>query len=326
MNIFYKWPFRFISTRYLGAWVLLCITFTNPLLAASSERPRKIAFVISKASPAYQQVVTGAEEKLLGQSSVYSFDGMLQGADRKIDQAIETADIIVTVGAGATEAVVSKGPSQPVIAALITDSAFSAIAEKYYASRQQALDSGLSVIFLDQPVKRSIELSKMLMPSASNVGLMLGPASLPRLEEFGSHVSNAGMNPILVAVNARDNPIKVLEPAIKRADVFIPVPDSRLINISTAKWILQLSYRYKVPVVAYSRAYLKAGALAAVYTSPENVAQQVSELVAEVVNSEEGTGLAHMPAYFSVEFNTNVAEHLGIDLKDTEFYLERLND
>jgi len=114
----------------------------------------------------------------------------------------------------------------------------------------------------------------MLMPSASNVGLMLGPASLPRLEEFGNHVSNAGMNPILVAVNARDNPIKVLEPAIKRADVFIPVPDSRLINISTAKWILQLSYRYKVPVVAYSRAYLKAGALAAVYTSPENVAHR----------------------------------------------------
>ena len=326
MNIFYKWPFRFISTRYLGAWVLLCIIFSNPLLAASSETPRKIAFVISKASPAYQQVVTGAEEKLLGQSSVYSFDDMLQGADRKIDQAIETADIIVTVGAGATEAVVSKNPSQPVIAALITDSAFSAIAQQYYGSSEQALASGVSVICLDQPVKRSIELSKLLIPSVENVGLMLGPASLSKLEEFGSHVSNAGMTPILVAVNAEDNPIKALEPIIKRSDVFIPVPDSRLINVATAKWILQLSYRYKVPVVAYSQAYLNAGALAAVYTSPENVAQQVSELVAKQAESEDGSGLAHMPAYFSVEFNTNVAEHLDIRLKDQQFYLDRLKD
>ena len=200
-------------------------------MAASSETPRKIAFVISKASPAYQQVVTGAEEKLLGQSSVYSFDDMLQGADRKIDQAIETADIIVTVGAGATEAVVSKNPSQPVIAALITDSAFSAMTQQYYGSSEQALASGVSVICLDQPVKRSIELSKLLIPSVENVGLMLGPASLSKLEEFGSHVSNAGMTPILVAVNAEDNPIKALEPIIKRSDVFIPVPDSRLINV-----------------------------------------------------------------------------------------------
>jgi len=33
-----------------------------------------------------------------------------------------------------------------------------------------------------------------------------------------------------------------------------------------------------------------------------------------------------MPAYFSVEFNTNVAEHLDIRLKDQQFYLDRLKD
>jgi hypothetical protein len=33
-----------------------------------------------------------------------------------------------------------------------------------------------------------------------------------------------------------------------------------------------------------------------------------------------------MPAYFSVEFNTNVAEHLGIGLQDKQFYLDRLKD
>ena len=84
--------------------------------------------------------------------------------------------------------------------------------------------------------------------------------------------------------------------------------------------------RYFSCVVAYSQAYLNAGALAAVYTSPENVAQQVSELVAKQAESEDGSGLAHMPAYFSVEFNTNVAEHLDIRLKDQQFYLDRMKD
>jgi ABC-type uncharacterized transport system substrate-binding protein len=325
MSILHKWLSVLSSKNVRGPCLLLCI-FVGPVLAASPEKPTNIAFVISKASSAYQQVVSGAESNLLEQNNQYSFVSMVQGDHSKIDRALQSADLIVTVGAGATEAVVGKAPSQPVIAALITDSAFSAIVQKYYGSRDQALASGLSVICLDQPVKRSIKLSKLLVPSASNVGLMLGPASSSKLEEFGRHVTETGMEPILVSVNTRDNPIKTLEPIIKRSDVFIPVPDSRLINIATAKWILQLSYRHKVPVVAYSKAYLSAGALAAVYTSPENVAQQVFELIVKYENSEGSAGAAHMPAYFSVEFNTNVAEHLGIRLQDKQFYLDRLKD
>lgn len=326
MGILHKWLSVLSSMRCREVSLLLWFALVSPALAASPEKPRTIAFVVSKASSAYEQVVSLAESNLLAQNNQYSFVTLLQGAEADIDRALETADLIVTVGAGATQRVVSKEPSQPVIAALITDSAFSAIAQQYYGSREQALAAGLSVICLDQPVKRSIQLSKLLIPSASNIGLMLGPASLPKLEEFERHVTEAGLEPILVSVNARDNPIKALEPIIKRSDVFIPVPDSRLINIATAKWILQLSYRYKVPVVAYSKAYLNAGALAAVFTSPENVAQQVSELIAQHGDETSGSGAAHMPAYFSVEFNTNVAEHLDIRLKDKQFYLDRLKN
>ena len=306
--------------------MLLFVVVASPVLAAGLEKPQNIAFVVSKNSSAYQQVVSGAKSNLHGQGDHYTFVSMSQSASSKIERALETADLIVTVGAGATQVVVSQAPSQPVIAVLITYSAFLAIAQKYYGSKEQALASGLSVVCIDQPVERSIQLSKLLMPSASNVGLMLGPGSLSKLEEFGRYVTDAGMEPILVSVNASDNPIKTLELIIKRSDVFIPVPDSRLINIATAKWILQLSYRYKVPVVAYSKAYLNAGALAAVYTSPENVAQQVSELIEIYGNSAISSGAAHMPAYFSVEFNNNVAEHLDIRLQDKQFYIDRLED
>ena len=83
----------------------------------------------------------------------------------------------------------------------------------------------------------------------------------------------------IVKVSATENPILIIEPVIKKSDIFIPVPDSRLINIATAKWILQLSYRYRVPVIAYSMAYLNGGALAAIYSSPENVGRQTADLI-----------------------------------------------
>ena len=105
--------------------------------------------------------------------------------------------------------------------------------------------------------------------------------------------------------------------------MFVPLPDSRLINVATAKWILHLSYRYKVPVIAFSKAYLRAGALTAIYSSPENVAMQsVDWFSGEEQNNRSGRLFS--PTYFSINFNYSVAAHLGITLEDTSFYAEKL--
>ena len=111
---------------------------------------------------------------------------------------------------------------------------------------------------------------------------------------------------------------------MKASDIFIAVPDSRLINVATARWILQLSYRHKVPVIAYSKTYLNAGALAAIYSSPENVGMQAAELILSNDTLSAETGGVHLPYYFSVQFNASVAAHLNIRLKNKQFYLDQL--
>ena len=106
---------------------------------------------------------------------------------------------------------------------------------------------------------------------------MLGPASVHRQAELSKYITDSGLQPQFVSISAKDNPIHKIEPVLSRSDVFIPISDSRLINIATAKWILHLSYRHKVPVIAFSKSYLKAGALAAIYSSPADVAKILSE-------------------------------------------------
>jgi len=154
--------------------------------------------------------------------------------------------------------------------------------------------------------------------------VMLGPSAVGRQAELTDIISAAGMQPQFVSIEPRDNPIHKIEPVLRNSDVFIPVPDSRLINLATAKWVLHLSYRHKVPVIAFSRTYLKAGALAAIYSSPANVAMQTLELIAEKVASPDRAGRAYSPKYYSIHFNYSVAATLDVPLRKEKFYRQQL--
>jgi len=304
-----------------GIVLLLLFSVSNQTFAHPVAEPTHVSFVVSRTSEPYQKVVAVVQAALF--NNHYSFSEIHQSAINDIENALVTADIIVTVGAGAAAQVMSLNPTVQVIASLITDSAFASLAEKHYGSTKAAFSAGVSLICLDQPVQRSIKLAKVLMPEARSAGLMLGPASHQNAGMLSSQVKKAGMVSEIAKVSATENPILIIEPVLKKSDIFIPVPDSRLINIATAKWILQLSYRYRVPVIAYSQAYLNGGALAAIYSSPENVGRQTADLIIEGKRIS-GNGGRHRPAYFSIEFNSSVAAYLGVDLKPKQYYLDWL--
>lgn len=318
---------RYCSIKYRVVF-FFCLSFSchTAATAQESHSSKNILFIMSKDAPAYSQVADFVQADLRASERPYTFSKLLKSDRLGLAEGLNDADIIVTVGAGATEVAMEKKPSQPLVATLITDSAFSALANNYYGSTAAALDAKVSVICLDQPVRRSIKLAKLLMPAASSAGLMLGPSSLDRGEEFARYASEVGLTANLVNIKPSDNPILVIEPVLAKSDVFIPVPDSRLINIASAKWILQLSYRYRIPVIAYSKTYLNAGALAAIYSSPENVGRQTSELILSQSVDIGSQGGAHMPAYFSVQFNKTVARHLRIPLEERQFYIDQLLD
>ena len=301
--------------------LLLLFGVCNLAFSQSATVPDQVTFVVSRTSEAYSKVVAMTKAEL--STGNYNFSTVRQDANNEIDKAIASADIIVTVGAGAAAEIMGRNLKTRLITSLITDSAFTSLAKKYYGSTNAAFAAGVSVICLDQPVKRSIRLAKMLIPEATDAGLMLGPSSYGKMEEFSSQINEAGMASTMVKFSAAENPILAIEPVLKKSDVFIPVPDSRLINIATAKWILQLSYRYRVPVIAYSMAYLNGGALAAIYSSPENVGRQTADLISRG-KLFPNVGGRHIPAYFSIEFNSSVAAYLDVDLKPKQFYLDRL--
>ncbi len=296
-----------------GLCVLLCFSFLSANVNASNSKASHThaLFVLSKDSASYTNVVDLIVADWVKNNNRYTI--VLKEEQRKLENMLDKTDIVISLGTGAAETVFRKESKKPHIATLITQISFDSLAKQYFGSQAVALKAGVSPIVLDQPFERKIALAKKLLPKASQVGVMLGAATKAKITNYSQSIIDREMNPRTLVIDANKNPIRQLDPIIKQSDVFIPIADSHLINVTTAKWILQLSYRYRVPVIGYSSNFVDAGALASVYSSAEGVAKQTIELI-DAIFKEDYTHSIHQPKYCTVKFNTNVAWYLSLQI------------
>jgi ABC-type uncharacterized transport system substrate-binding protein len=296
--------------------MFMCFLFlssnVNANAADSKASQTHALFVLSKDSTSYTHVVDliVADWAKNNQYSV-----VLKAEQQKLVGLLDKADIVISLGTSAAETVFKNKSKKPHIVTLITESSFDSLAKRYFGTEAVALASGISPILLDQPFERKIALAKKLLPKVSRVGVMLGSATKEKITIYNNSIIDRKMKPQTLVIDAEKNPIRQLDPIIKQSDVFIPVANSHLINVNTAKWILQLSYRYRVPVIGYSSNFVDAGALASVYSSAEGVAKQTLELLGTIFHKDY-THTVHLPKFCTVKFNTNVAWYLNLTIPD----------
>jgi ABC-type uncharacterized transport system substrate-binding protein len=293
----------------------MCFLFLSANVASASNGKgiqTHALFVLSKDSTSYTHVVDLIVADW-AKNNQYAI--VLKEEQNKLETMLDKTDIVISLGTSAAETVFKNKSKKPHIVTLITESSFASLAKRYFASEAVALATGISPILLDQPFERKIALAKKLLPKASRVGVMLGSATKEKITTYNNSIIDRKMKPQTLIIDAGKNPVRQLDPIIKQSDVFIPVADSHLINVTTAKWILQLSYRYRVPVIGYSSNFVDAGALASVYSSAEGVAKQTLELLGTVFHKDY-THTVHSPKFCTVKFNTNVAWYLNLTIPD----------
>ncbi len=224
--------------------------------------------------------------------------------------------MIVTFGAAAFRGVVERMKREPalapvpVFAVLLPQASYEALAPRApYVT---------SAAYLDQPVDRYLELLHLAMPERRRVGVLFGPDSIALKAALGKAAAARGM--VLVQspiVTDQGDLYPALRSVLDEADVLLALPDSRVFNAASLHNILITAYRQRMPMVAFSESYVKAGAALALYTSP---AQAASQAVAAVRGFLSGRGLPPPRASsgFSVATNAEVTRSLGISLHDAE--------
>lgn len=244
--------------------------------------------------------------------------GTLVKIDTDLSGPWAPEDLLVTLGSRAMEVLRARYPERAALHLFITRDAW---------LQQRARDPGIQfnpALAIDQPPRYPIALARALLPEAKSLAIVLGPISRKHLELVQREAAAARFEPLVGVLGPEDNPLATLAPLLGAADAALVLPDRTDFNSAVAKWLLQLGFRERTPVIAFSQAYVSAGALASIFVTPEEIGRAGAELLDRWRRTGEYPPGLSDPGDYSIATNAAVAEALGIRLPDAEQLKQRL--
>ena len=223
----------------------------------------------------------------------------------------ENSELVIALGVKALVASSKLKLTTPVLGVFTPLPTFNSL----LASSRRELGN-LSAIVLDQPYARRFSLIKTVLPEAKNLGVLLGPNSSLDMEDIRDTGESAQFNILQESIQKESDLIPHLTTLLEISDALMAIPDSLVYTRETAQPILLTSYRHQKPVFGFSQSYVRAGALAAVYSTSKQLAKQAAEIS---IKSQQASSLLpppQAPKYFSVALNYQVARSLNIQLAD----------
>lgn len=299
----------FVSTAYF-AWASLS---TGPALANT------LSVLTPRTDGGYDEIIESLRLEL-AKAPGWKFHVAITPTSTAapIQKLPEDTAMVVTVGLQAAQyAFTNADPRIPVLSVLLPRASFEALTVNKLPARR------ISAIFIDQPPLRQLELLHTVLPAAREVGIVVGPSNGRDFETLRSLANNRGLT-IIAEHAARETELyPVLQSVLRASDVLLALPDPYIINVSTAQNLLLTSFRFRVPVIGHSAAYVRAGALAAVYSTPRQIGLESGLLLRQFLRN----GVLPQPKYprfFTVSINKQMADSLGHVIADENVITQRL--
>lgn len=266
-----------------------------------------VQVLISNRSSYYAEAVTSLREHLAA---------LNPGVETRVHTGLadgwEADDLVVTVGSDAMARLRAEQPQRAALHLFITSDSW---------LRQRAGDPRLAdnpALVLDQPPRHLVALTRALLPRARTLTIVLGPISRKHLDQVHGEAEQAGFETLIGVLTPDANPLATLSPLVEATDAALVLPDSADFNSAVARWLLQLSFRARTPVIAFSHAYVNAGALASVFVTPEDIGREAAGILDRWLKTGEHPRGMQYPDTYSIATNPAVAKALDIELPDEQ--------
>lgn len=278
-----------------------------------------ITIVLSAATTANQEFVKNFKDELIRMSVVNLRVKVidLQEAEKLV--VSENSELVIALGVKALEAASKLKHTTPVMGVFTPLPTFNAL---LLASRRDL--GNFSAIVLDQPYLRQMSLIRTILPEAKSIGILLGPTSSQYSELLKDEAERNAFSISEENIYQESDLIPKLQKTLEATDALMAIPDPLVYSRETAQPILLTSYRHQKPVFGYSQSYVRAGALAAVYSKSGQLARQAAEIA---VSSQQAPSLLpppQTPKYFSIMVNYQVGRSLNIPILDEDALYKKM--
>lgn len=240
---------------------------------------------------------------VLGPAGIEILDLQKSGAETELAGVLGRHEIrmVIAIGSEALVAVRAHNAGVPVIASMVM---------------HPADPGGLrGRVDLALPVGTWLAEVKLLLPQRRRVGIIRSRAHASQpAAEVEAAARQQGYTAVVVDCDGPADLLQALAALKGRVDLVLCPPDADLYNSVTIKPLILASLEHRLPIVGFSAAFVRAGAVAGVYPDYREIGRQTGELAWRILRGEDGNH-EEGPRKVNAAINQRVAHLLGVDFQ-----------
>ncbi len=275
----------------------------------SAEEKYDALYIMSSQAPAYmafKEAVQKQQGESASRRNKHHFVTIDDLPATNLRELIKNSQIIITLGQKSLQEVALWRVDSPHIATLLTREGYRDVRAETPLSQNKSC-----ALVIDQPMDRIKQVIRDRLPNIRIAGIIESPANTSG--ELSDNLSQQENDPKVVRIPLEKNIHTTIKALSKSgADAIIARHNKQVYNSNTARNILISSYHFNLPLIGYSSAFVKAGALIGIYSTPESMASEVLEIITRKDRCHSGN--IFYPTGYTVEINPQVARSLGITI------------
>ncbi len=293
----------------IGRPTLLLLALALLLMLAGAPVRAQLAIVTSAPGGAHAESLSTLRAKLqatLPGTRIDAIDWSELSRAR-----LDGSRVVVSIGTLAARAVERIAPTQPVLHILLPAAA-------YHNLPPRPPGTGpVSAIWLDQPPQRQLRLIRLALPDWDRVAVLASADGGPGVEAIRGETEALGLTLTSARVGSDADLYPALREALTEPAVLIATPDPLIFNSYSVQNVLLAAYGHRSPVLGLSPAYVRAGALLGLYSTPAQIGTEAAGIVRDLLLGK-AMPPPSPPSIFAVAINAAVARSLEIELPPAE--------
>ena len=294
-------------TSALRALVFAAVAAPPPALLG--EPACNAAVVFRSGSAAYDDAVNGIRSALAEVPCHVQYVDLASQTGENWSAAARAAPpkVVAALGLGVYERLLADGAHFNLLPALVLRSDLKAAS----ASPRAA------AVYADVPLVTILERLHELFPKKMRVGLIRRPAWPAPDAATRDRARQMGYELNVVECAGPDKLLATFASLKGSVDLVIAPPDTELFNSATVKPLVLASLDQRIPIVGFSAAFDRAGALAGVYPDFFDAGRRTGELIAQIL-AGKSQGVEEDVRKVKVAVNQQIARLLGVEAARTE--------
>jgi putative ABC transport system substrate-binding protein len=295
----------------------MAIVTTASAAPWSRAAPTKVCILLSSDAAPYRQAIEGFKEKTADRG--YRFSEIVLAETQASDVIVRLRrlrpDLILALGTRAGKLASKYTEDAPVVFAMVANPVDSGI-----LPRRPHRGQRVAGVTTDVTPAEQFRLLRRVVPRARRVAVIYSPAHTEATVAAGERAAEKmGMELVRLPVEAYRIDGALSELRRTRVDAIWTVTDPGVMVPACAKRILAHALEAKLPVIGFSPATVRAGALVGLGVDARSIGGQAGLVASAILYENKTPAQLHVvhPRETELAVNVAVAERIDVDLPDS---------